>query len=131
MAAHLDGRDPLPLCRPAHAGHPAVDELDGLDAVADPGLKAAALVAGRIKPGRLHRGLQLGGSTDGGIPCRPLPGRVAGVGAVVGPPVLLIGHTVPEPVLRVHQGAAPLFEASLAELQAAWSAPLAAVFHGG
>lgn len=48
-----------------------------------------------------------------------------------GVPVLLVGHTVPEPVLRVRQGAAPLFEASLAELQAAWSAPLAAVFHGG
>mgnify|MGYP003486610547 CR=1 FL=1 len=54
-------------------------------------------------------------------------GAAVGTAFVIG---LIIGPRFIN-MLRVRQGAAPLFEASLAELQAAWSAPLAAVFHGG
>jgi phosphoribosylformylglycinamidine synthase len=46
-------------------------------------------------------------------------------------PLVILGHTVPEPVLRAHDGQSRLFELPLDQLRAAWSAPLAAVFHGG
>jgi phosphoribosylformylglycinamidine synthase len=40
-----------------------------------------------------------------------------------------IGRTVAEPSITVRDGDAPVFEVELSELQAAWEAPMRAVFH--
>lgn len=68
------------------------------------------------------------------LPAEAEPGSATARGSgledlFAGLPAVEIGRTHPEPSLRFNWGSATLFEVELAALQAAWEAPMRAVFH--